>query len=195
MTRSCDTWLSELSASGQVQARALADLRDFLKRSLARAFAGKLSEQDLDDLTQESVLRVHEKLGRFERRSRFTTWATAIAVNIAYSALRERRHRHLSLDDAIEAGAAALSHEPPQHADVDREALLRDGIHQALTERQRDAMLAFLGGLPLAEIANRSGVKQGAVYKLLYDARQRLKQYIQARGDGTLGASSLGVNA
>jgi RNA polymerase sigma-70 factor (ECF subfamily) len=170
----------------------VADLHDLLRRSLARAFAGKLSPQDLEDLTQESVLRIHERLGSFGQRSRFTTWATAIAVNLAYSALRQRRHRHLNLEDAIEAGAAALSHEPPQHAELDREALLREGIQLALTERQREAMLALLGGLPLAEIACRTGAKQGAVYKLLHDARQRLKQYIQAH-DGTLAAPSLGV--
>jgi RNA polymerase sigma-70 factor (ECF subfamily) len=171
----------------------MADLHDFLRRSLARAFAGKLSEQDLDDLTQESVLRIHERLGSFQQRSRFTTWATAIAVNIAYSALRRRRHRHLNLEDAIEAGAAALSHEPSPDTELDREALLRSGIHEALTERQRDATLALLGGLPLAEIASRTGVRQGAVYKLLHDARQRLKQYIQAHDDGALATPSLGV--
>jgi RNA polymerase sigma-70 factor (ECF subfamily) len=164
-----------------------------LKRSLARAFAGKLSEADLDDLTQEGVLRIHERLGSFEQRSRFTTWATAIAVNIAYSALRRRRHHHLNLEDAIEAGAAALSHEPPHHTEIDREALLREGIRQALTERQRDAMLALLGGLPLAEIARRTGATQGAVYKLLHDARQRLKQYIQAHDDDTLAVPPQGV--
>lgn len=174
---------------------AVADLRDFLKRSLARSFAGKLSEQDLDDLTQESVLRIHERLSSFEQRSRFTTWATAIAVNIAYSALRKRRHHHVSLEDAIETGAAALGQSPPEHTQVDREALLRDGIRHALTERQRDAMLAFLGGLPLAEIAHRTGVKQGAVYKLLHDARQRLKQYVQAHAEDALGAPTQGVTA
>jgi RNA polymerase sigma-70 factor (ECF subfamily) len=193
VTRSCETWLRELSDSGQARERAVADLHDFLRRSLARAFAGKLSESDLDDLTQESVLRIHERIGSFEQRSRFTTWATAIAVNIAYSALRRGRHRHLNLEDAIEAGAAALSHEPPQHTELDREALLRDGIREALTERQREAMLALLGGLPLAEIASRTGAKQGAVYKLLHDARQRLKQYIQAHDDGTLATPSLGL--
>jgi RNA polymerase sigma-70 factor (ECF subfamily) len=193
VTRSCDAWLSELNDSGRRRDRAVADLHDFLKRSLARAFAGKLSEQDLDDLTQESVLRIHERLGSFEQRSRFTTWATAIAVNIAYSALRQRRHRHVSLEDAMQAGASALSHEPPQQAELDREALLREGIQQALTQRQRDALLAFLGGLPLAEIARRTQMKQGAVYKLLHDARQRLKHYIQTRDDDTLAAPSLGV--
>src|SRR5512133_2562399 len=131
VARSCETWIRELRDSGRLRDRAVADLHDFLKRSLARSFAGKLSEQDLDDLTQESVLRVHERLGSFEQRSRFTTWATAIAVNIAYSVLRQRRHHHISLEDAIETGAAALNEEPPQHTEVDREALLRDGLGQA----------------------------------------------------------------
>jgi RNA polymerase sigma-70 factor (ECF subfamily) len=193
VTRSCETWLHELGDSGPARERAVADLHQLLKRALARAFAGQLSEPDLDDLTQESVLRIHERLGGFEQRSRFTTWAIAIAVNLAYSALRRRRHRHLNLQDALEAGAAALSQDPLEHAEREREMLLRDGIRDALTERQRDAILALLGGLPLAEIALRTGAKQGAVYKLLHDARQRLKRYIEAREDRTLAAPSPGV--
>lgn len=195
MTRTCEAWLSELAETSLSRAQAVADLHDLLRRSLARAFAGKLPESDLDDLTQESVLRIHERLGSFQQRSRFTTWAIAIAVNVAYSELRRRRHRHVSLDDAMRMGAAALVLEPAQAPAPDLEATLHEGIRTALTERQREAMLALLGGLPLAEIAQRTGVKQGAIYKLLHDARQRLKHYLLARAEGTLGAASLGVMA
>jgi RNA polymerase sigma-70 factor, ECF subfamily len=185
VARTCQAWVDDLKPeSGAAYASALADLRDFLRRTLGRAFGTQLPDGDLDDLTQESLLRIHERLAGFEQRSRFTTWATAIAVNCAYSELRRRRHQHVSLEDAIEQGAVALVQEGLTHHEPDREASLRAAIDHALTPRQREAILAVLGGLPLAEIARRSATSQGAVYKLLHDARQRLKRHLEAH-DGT----------
>jgi RNA polymerase sigma-70 factor, ECF subfamily len=188
--RTCQAWIDDLKpGAGAAYSSALADLRDFLRRTLGRAFGSELGDGDLDDLTQESLLRIHERLAGFEQRSRFTTWAAAIAVNCAYSELRRRRHQHVSLDDAIEQGAESLVQEGATHHDSDREANLRAAIDHALTPRQREAILALLGGLPLAEIARRSSASQGAVYKLLHDARQRLKRHLEAH-DGTLRALS-----
>lgn len=160
---------------------ALEELRVFLRGALARSFRAKLSDGDLDDLAQESVLRVHQQLASFEHKSRVTTWAAAIAVNRALSELRRRRHRHVSLDDAVELADAALVAESDAGLCELEAAIaqLRRGIAEALTARQRDATLAVLGGLPLMEIARRLETSQGAVYKLLHDARQRLKRYLE----------------
>jgi RNA polymerase sigma-70 factor, ECF subfamily len=178
--RTCQAWVDDLRpGSGAAYASALADLRDLLRRTLSRAFDSELSAGDLDDLIQESLLKVHEQLASFEERSRFTTWATAIAVNLAYSELRRRRHRHVTLDDAIKQGAESLVQYEPTHGEPEREAALRTAIDTALTARQREAMLALLGGLPLAEIARRFETSQGALYKLLHDARRRLKRHLE----------------
>jgi RNA polymerase sigma-70 factor, ECF subfamily len=184
--RTCQAWIDDLRPeSGTAYSSALADLRDFLRRTLGRAFGAEFADGDLDDLTQESLLRIHERLASFEQRSRFTTWATAIAVNCAYSELRRRRHQHVSLEDAILQGADALVQEGLTQHEPDRETSLRAAIDHALTPRQREAILALLGGLPLAEIARRSTTSQGAVYKLLHDARQRLKRHLETSAGTT----------
>jgi RNA polymerase sigma-70 factor, ECF subfamily len=184
--RTCQAWLDDLGpGSGPARESALSDLRDLLRRSLGRSFGGKFSDDDLDDLTQESLLRIHERLHTFEKRSRFTTWAVSIAVNGAYSELRRRRHQHVSLEDAMQQGAASLVQTAETHREPDREGMLRDAINLALTPRQRDAMLALLGGLPLAEMARRLSTSQGAIYKLLHDARRRLKHHLEAQERAT----------
>ena len=186
VSRTCQAWLDELKPGvGSAHESALADLRDFLRGTLGRAFGNQLSPGDLDDLTQDSLLRIHEGLSSFEHRSRFTTWAAAIAVNCAYSELRRRRHQHVSLEDAIAQGHASLVHEDAIAHEPDREAALRAAIDTALSPRQREAILALLGGLPLAEIARRLGTTQGAVYKLLHDARRNLKRHLETSGDET----------
>lgn len=181
MQRTCQAWIDALrSGPGQESESALADLRDLLRRSLGRSFGGKLSDGDLDDLTQESLLKIHERVHTFEGRSLFTTWAVSIAVNVAFSELRRRRHQHVSLEDAMQQGAAALVQAAVTNSEPDREAMLREAIDSALTARQREAMLALLGGLPLAEMARRLSTSQGAIYKLLHDARRRLKHHLEA---------------
>ena len=87
-----------------------------------------------------------------------------------------------SLEETAAQASAALVQEA-EHADAKREldlARLGQGIADALTDRQRQAILGKLGGLPLMEIARRLSTSQGAVYKLLHDARMRLKRYLEA---------------
>jgi RNA polymerase sigma-70 factor (ECF subfamily) len=56
-------------------------------------------------------------------------------------------------------------------------------IDETLTERQRRAMVAVvLGGMPLQEVARRMGTNRNALYKLMHDARQRLKRCLEAEG-------------
>ena len=180
VSRSEETWVDGLRAGGGASYAAdVADLRDYLQRTLAKGFNQKLTAQDLDDLTQESLLRIHQKLDTFQGQSRFTTWAATIAVNCALSELRRRRYQHVSLEDAAEQADWSASDEPESEAQIEA---LRRGIKEALTERQREAIEAALGGLPLMELARRQGVSQGAIYKLLHDARRRLKGYLEALG-------------
>lgn len=173
------TWIDGLRSSDAVaQAAAVSELRDYLRRTLAKGFGRQLQDADLEDLTQECILRVQQKLETFAGQSRFTTWVATIAVNTALSELRRRKHQHVSIDQASERADWSTSND--EGDDERRIALLRRGIQEALTERQREAIQAALGGLPLMELARRYNVSQGAVYKLLHDARRRLKQFLEA---------------
>jgi RNA polymerase sigma-70 factor (ECF subfamily) len=175
--RSDQAWVDGLN-----EGAVIADLRDYVRRTLAKGFGHQLQGADLEDLTQESLLRVHQKLETFQGQSRFTTWAATIAVNATLSELRRRRHQHISIEEA--GDRADWSKEENDTAeDEERTELLRRGIAEALTDKQREAILAALGGLPLTELARRYEVSQGAVYKLLHDARRRLKRFLEQQGD------------
>jgi RNA polymerase sigma-70 factor (ECF subfamily) len=163
---------------GAAQAAVIADLRDYLRRTLAKGFGRQLQDADLEDLTQECLLRVQQKLDTFAGQSRFTTWAATIAINTAVSTLRKRKFEHVSIEEASERADWSAD----SQVDEQRIALLQRGIAEVLTERQREAIHAALGGLPLTELARRYDVSQGAVYKLLHDARRRLKHFLDQQG-------------
>jgi len=60
---------------------------------------------------------------------------------------------------------------------------LQSFIAEELTDRQREAMVAVMfEGMPLEEAARRMGTNRNALYKLLHDARKKLKKRIEAEG-------------
>ena len=60
---------------------------------------------------------------------------------------------------------------------------LQSFIAEELTDRQREAMVAVMfEGMPLEEAARRMETNRNALYKLLHDARKKLKKRIEAEG-------------
>ena len=189
MGRSNEAWLMQLTSDGPVQQAALSDLRDALMGGLRHALAdyARADGAFLEDTVQDALLRILERLDQFEGRSRFVTWASAIAIRLAFSELRRRRWKDVSLDEITAEGDAF----PP--VDVDstwvtlpqRQAILDkmyDVIRHDLTLKQRTVLHAELKGMPQAEIARHLGSNRNAIYKLTHDARKRLKHGLESAG-------------
>ena len=189
--RDNDTWMRDLRARGNVQVEAITDLRRLLLRGLAKSFQarGEVDQAFLEDVVQQALVHILDNLDQFQGRSRFTTWAMAIAVRLAMSALRRKRWQDVSLESMTEhvelAPALAIDATTSPAQQVEQHAMfetLRRLIDEALTDKQWMAMTAELGGMPLEEIARRMGSNVNAVYKLLHDARQRLKRGLETAG-------------
>ena len=92
-----------LRGSRLEQQQALLDLRNLLLRNLRGAFSSNTSIDNafLEDIIQDSIIRILGRLNQFEGRSQFMTWATSIAIRTAMSELRHRRWKDVSLDDVI----------------------------------------------------------------------------------------------
>jgi RNA polymerase sigma-70 factor (ECF subfamily) len=191
--RTNQEWLDALRGPGRD--KALADLRAFLVRGLRYALANQsnVKETDLEDFAQEALLKILAGMDSFRGESRFTTWAQKIAVHVAFTELRRHRWRDVSLDEMsgfpdadpfIPDTLADPSAGPEQQA-IQRMlwSTLRRIIATELTDRQRQALVAArIHGMPLEEVARRMGTNRNALYKLLHDARQRLKKRMMAEG-------------
>jgi RNA polymerase sigma-70 factor, ECF subfamily len=191
MDRNNETWLAHLGGTGPDQQAALSDLRDALLRGLRRALSHRAGGggEFLEDVVQDSLLRVLDRLPQFEGRSRFLTWAMSIAIHVAISELRRRRWKDVSLDEVTAgrdlAPERAIAEGPGPSAQSEREAILaamHEVIRTGLTEKQRSALLAELHGMSQDEIARHLGSNRNAIYKLTHDARRRLKQGLESAG-------------
>lgn len=202
MERTNETWLTELRPDHPHQAQALEDLRQYLLRGVlaylhSRSDLGSLAESDLQqmaqDLVQEVLLKIQTGLATFQGKSKFTTWATKVAANHTISELRRAKWRDLSLDAITEAGTnlqevlvTAVGAGDNPAAESERRQVwdtITEVINRDLSERQRQTLAAVLiDNVPIAEVARLLGTNPNNVYKLLHDARLKLKQGLQKLG-------------
>lgn len=190
--RTNQEWLDHLR--GPERDEALTDLRALLVRGLGYSLANG-SDMDgvlIEDFVQDALLKILDNLDTFRGESRFTTWAQKIAVRVAFTERRRHRWRDLSLEAITEPQGLDFVPDfmidpkaPPEQQVVQRLFLesLQRLIATELTEKQRQALVAVrIQGVPLEEVARRMGTNRNALYKLLYDARQRLKSGMEAEG-------------
>jgi RNA polymerase sigma-70 factor (ECF subfamily) len=193
LERNNAAWLAELCDPGPIGRRAQSDLRAIVLRALARGLSGRPDAAgSLEDFAQESVVRISNQLSSFRDESRFTTWAIAVAMRVAFSALRRRHWRDVSIDTLV-AGGGAESPIPdppdPRSASPERDAarremltLLERCVAETLTDRQRQVIIAELRAMPQEEIAAQLGGSRNAIYKLGYDARRALQRALEEAG-------------
>lgn len=197
-SRTNDQWLSDLRSSGNARETALEDLRAIILRGLPYALSRWLPastpqfEALTEEVAQDTLLRVLDQLHTFEGRSQFTTWVHKIAIRIALTELRRKRWQDSSLDEIVDdedipAPPRLLQdqHVTPEKSAERTELLTRIRliVDEELTERQRKALVMLgMQGLPMEEAAKKLNTNRNALYKLLHDARLRLKQRLQNEG-------------
>lgn len=184
------TWIRDLRTSGTAP-EAITDLRRLLLRGLTRSLQTwhQVDEAFVEDVVQQAIMTILDRLDQFAGRSRFTTWAMAIAVRTAMSELRRKHWQDVSLESLTNSDnlepALAVDNSLDLNQQVEQRVLfevLRRLIDTELTEKQWAAITAELDGMPVEEIARRTGSNVNAVYKLLHDARNRLKRGLEDAG-------------
>jgi RNA polymerase sigma-70 factor (ECF subfamily) len=201
--RTNQEWLHDLNTSGEKQAAAITDLRDLLLRATLYFFNRNLGDfggmnrdeilQCAEDCAQEALIAILNHLSDFRGDSKFSTWAYKFAINMALMTARRQRWKGKSLDQlAVSNGRFfewALQEESstsmPDRSAIQREIsdLIQEVIENELTDRQRQVLiLVVFHEVPMDEVVQKLGTNRNAIYKMLHDARRKLKMSLKARG-------------
>jgi len=202
--RTNEEWLSDLNTSGEIQEVAIADLRDLLLRATLYFFNRNLGDfgemnrneilQSAEDCAQDALIAVMSHLPDFRGDSKFTTWAYKFAINIALMTTRRERWRGKSLDQvSFSTNGMLFEWEFPDRSSglmPDRSVIrdeiseiIRKVIEHELTAKQREVLIMMVfNEVPMDEVVQRLGTNRNAIYKMLHDARRKLKSGLQARG-------------
>ena len=203
-TRTNEEWLADLRASGESQEAAISDLRNLLLRATLYFFSRNLGDfggmnrdeilQRAEDGAQEALIAVMNHLSDFRGDSKFTTWAYKFAINISLMTARRERWKDVSLDELTFSDDGAffewMMHDkspglaPDQSAmQGEVRAIIEEVIERELTDKQRHILIMMVfNEVPMDEVVRRSGMNRNAIYKMLHDARRKLKGGLQARG-------------
>jgi RNA polymerase sigma-70 factor (ECF subfamily) len=189
-------WVQALTGTGSRREEATARLHGLLVR-IALADAGRrgprlrITGPELEDLAYQAaadaLLAITAKLGQFRGESRFTTWAYKFVVFEVSAKLGRHFWRHPSVPfDAEDWDRLPdrFGFEPEREAEWgDLVAALRRAVDTELTPRQREIFVALvLNGVPLDALVAKLASNRNAIYKMLFDARRKLRAALVANG-------------
>jgi len=189
-------WVDGLSGTGRTHDATVERLHGLLLRVAhselnRRADRSRVTGPELDDLAHQAaadaVLGVTRKVATFRGESRFTTWAYRFVVLEVSAALG--RHFWRRPDVRLDAEDWATL---PDRLGLDpaRESEWRDlvdalhrAVQEVLTERQRRVFVAIvLAGVPLDAVVVELHTNRNAVYKVMFDARRKIREALVANG-------------
>jgi RNA polymerase sigma-70 factor (ECF subfamily) len=140
------------------------------------------SRDPVDDLVQETWLRVLERGRSYDGESRFEPWLFAIARNLAIDHTRKRRVFSLDSNDPEERDSASLSPVSSAPSPFEQAARTEDAQHlaqslQRLQPVYREALaLRFQEELSLQEISHVVGASVSTVSSRIYRGLAALRQ-------------------
>ncbi|KYH01758.1 sigma-70 family RNA polymerase sigma factor [Bradyrhizobium sp. DOA1] len=152
------------------EARAFAELHALTRGRLRRiALAVGAAPHDVDDILQDSFLKIWRNAARFDcGRASAMTWMSAIVRNTAIDHLRTRRQPSVEFDEARLTEAAD---EPSPAEDFDyasAEPIVQGALARLPEDRRRLVALAYLEGESRASLSRRFGVPVGTIKTWLH---------------------------
>jgi RNA polymerase sigma-70 factor (ECF subfamily) len=144
------------------------------------------TEQDAEDMVQETFIRACRALPRFEIREgiSFEAWLYRIAVNCCRSRMRRRWYQVLPWPDPAPRLIAELEAQPDRMLEQGewRNEIL-EAVHSLGEKHRLVVILRYYGGLSNEEIARALDIPSGTVRSRLHTARQQLKVVLEQEED------------
>jgi RNA polymerase sigma-70 factor (ECF subfamily) len=151
---------------------AFRSLYDRYESAVYRFIARYTGDRDVDDLVQETWVRVVRHAGRFDPSRRFTTWLFQIAVNLCRD-----WHRRQRPTEAVGEVPAAADGAATREAVIDARRLLAH-----LPEAQRAVLvLRYFHDLSETEISEVLEIPPGTVKSRAHAAVTRLRALVDTR--------------
>ena len=143
--------------------------------------------EDAEDISQETFMQAYKSIGKFKRKSKFSTRLYRIAINLSINHLKgESRYKHEVLDEEMLANrgrffSAKWTSNPMEVVEAEE---LGQQIEEAIDSLPIGEKVVFIlrvqQGLSYKEIAKTLGCPIGTVMSRLNRARGKLRDKLKA---------------
>lgn len=151
------------------------------EKAIGLAYTVVRNFEDARDIAQDAFVKAHAALGRFESRSKFTTWLYRIVTNQALDFLRKRREvtqEDMSIFETVADTSASME-------EMLRDQEMKNALTEAvsrLPENQRKAVtLRYFAGLSVEDTADSMNIATGTVKATCFQAIGNLKKFFSEK--------------
>ena len=184
--------------SRPVEEQAVQKLREQLVRGLRSAlykYVDAELDQFVEDVAQDALLKILDNIDSFRGESKLITWAMKIAVREGLTELRRKKYDDSSIEDfkypddegRNELTSLTFATDLPGPDEATHEQLMLrkvlDIINNELTDKQKRAIKSLMiEGLSVTVVADQMNTNRNALYKLVHDARMKIKEKLEDAG-------------
>lgn len=133
---------------------------------------------DADDLTQDTFVKVYEKIDQFREDSGLFTWLYRIATNEALSFLKKKKRMTLSLSDNSRNLTYTLSEDPLFDGDSIQQKLF-EAIDMLPDKQKLVFNMKYFEEMKYEEISKVLGTSVGALKTSYHLAVKKIGKYVQ----------------
>lgn len=189
-------WVQDLGATGSDREMACQKLYSLLlrvaRREVVRRAPGlRMFGPELEDIAHQAagdaLMAISGRLDRFRGESRFTTWASKFVIfEVATKMNRHAWRRHDVPYNQDDWSRLVSRFEVPPDEEVQAREFVEavsTAVRKCLSKRQRIVFVAtVVHGMPVDVLAEELGSTSNALYKVLFDARKKLRAALVAAG-------------
>lgn len=124
-----------------------------------------------EEYTQDTFVRVFERLGDFRGEAALSTWITSVAISVIYNGMRKLKRFRERERDLEEAGVMVA----PRRAEPDLKGRLAEAIESLPTGYRTVFTMHDVEGFTHDEIAAALGIQEGTSKAQLSRARAKLR--------------------
>jgi len=136
--------------------------------------SGKVPEKDVDDVVQETFIKVFINCAKLKNPASFKAWLFAICRNCINNYLRDKNNKSEEI---------LLIEDLPAKVEIQKDEnpilIIEQAIHQMPLQKQSNLKLKYLCGFSYKEIASLKGISENLVKSRLFEYRKILKQIIE----------------
>jgi RNA polymerase sigma-70 factor (ECF subfamily) len=148
------------------------------------------NHDDADDVAQETFVRAHQALDRYDETYSFYTWLRTIATRVALNEIGKRKRRQTSGGEVFETASQVVATTAPDPAEHLAERQLSEALQAALEKLPEEfrSVLALrtYEQMSYDEIARTLDIPLGTVMSRLNRARRMLRESWRGRLGGAV---------